>query len=83
MTEIACECAYMCMCSFSILLSLFNFFGNIVLKKDCLFGIVVSMYDYHPRCSMFNSCLYPRNFSGSVGSGTGSTQTREENWVAT
>ena len=27
--------------------------------------------------------LYTKNFSGSIGSGTGSTQPREDNWVAT
>ena len=50
---------------------------------DHLFGIVVSTSDYHPRGPGFDSWLYPRNFSGSIGSGTGSTQPREDNWVAT
>ena len=49
----------------------------------CLFGIVVSTTDCHPRGPGFNSRLYPRNFSGSIGSGMGSTQPREDNWVAT
>ena len=48
-----------------------------------LFGIVVSTSDCHPRGPGFDSRLYPRNFSGSIGSGTGSTQPREDNWVAT
>ena len=48
-----------------------------------LFGIVVSMSDYHPRGPGFDSRLYPTNYSGSIGSGTGSTQPREANWVAT
>ena len=50
---------------------------------DGLFGIVVSTSDCHPRGPGFDSRLYHRNFSGSVGSGTGSTQPREDNWVAT
>ena len=48
-----------------------------------LFGIVVSTSDSHPRGPGFDSRLYPRNFSGSIGSATGSTQPREDNWVAT
>ena len=51
--------------------------------RDHLFGIVVSTSDCHPRGPGFDSRLYPRNFSGSIGSGTGSTQPREDNWVAT
>ena len=50
---------------------------------DYLFGIVVSTSDCHPRGPGFNSRLYPRKFSGSIGSGTGFTQPREDNWVAT
>ena len=60
--------------------------GEVVVGKDKfdhLFGIVVSTSDYHPRGPGFDSRLYPRNFSGSVGSGTGSTQPHEDNWVAT
>ena len=45
--------------------------------------MVVSTSDYHPRGLWFDSRLYPRNFSGSIGSGTGSTQPREDNWVTT
>ena len=41
-----------------------------------LFGIVFSMTDCHSRVPVFDSRLYPRNFSGSIGSGTGSTQRR-------
>ena len=52
-------------------------------RTDHLFDIVVSMSDCHPRGPRFDSRLYPRNFSGSIGSGTGSTQPREDNWVAT
>ena len=48
-----------------------------------LFGIVVSMSDCRPRGPGFDSRLYPRTFSGNIGSGTGSTQPREDNWVAT
>ena len=44
---------------------------------------MVSTSDCHPRGPGFDSQLYPRNFSGSRGSGTGSTQPREDNWVAT
>ena len=51
--------------------------------SDHLFGIMVSTSDYPPRGPGFDSRLYPRNFSGSIGSGTGSTQPREENWVST
>ena len=50
---------------------------------DHLFGIVVSTSDYHPRGPGFNSRIYPRNISESIRSGTGSTQPREDNWVAT
>ena len=50
---------------------------------DHLFGIVVSTSDYHPIGPGFDSRLYHRNFSGSIGSGTGSTQPCEDNWVAT
>ena len=50
---------------------------------DRLFGIVVSTSDCHPRGPVFDSRLHPRNFSGSIGSGTGSTQPREDKWVAT
>ena len=50
---------------------------------DHLLGIVVSMSDYYPRVPGFDSRLYPRNCSGNIGSGTGSTQPREDNWVAT
>ena len=46
-------------------------------------GIVVSMSDCHPRGPGFESWLYFRNFSGSIGSGMGSTQSHEDNWVAT
>ena len=42
-------------------------------------GIVVSMSYCHPRGPGFDSWLYPRNFSGIIGSGTGSTQPREDN----
>ena len=48
-----------------------------------LFGIVVSMFDCHSRGPGFDSRLNPRNVSWSIGSGTGSTQPREDNWVAT
>ena len=48
---------------------------------DYLFGIVTS--HCYPRAPGFDSRLYPRNFSGSIGSETGSTQPREDNWVAT
>ena len=54
-----------------------------VIDNDRLFGIVVSTTDCHPRGHGFDSRLYPGNFSGSIGSGTGSTQPREDNWVAT
>ena len=51
-----------------------------IKRKDHLFGIVVSTSDCHPRGPGFDSRLYPKNFSGSIGSGTGFTQPR---WVAT
>ena len=55
----------------------------IYFKIGRLFGIVVSASDCHPRGPGFHSRLYPRFFSGCIGSGTGSTQPREDNWVAT
>ena len=57
--------------------------GPVMLRVGRLFGIVVSTSDCHPRGPGFHSRLYSRNFSGSIGSGTGSTQPREDNWVAT
>ena len=36
----------------------------------------------YPRDPGFDSRLYPRNFSSSIGSGTGSTQPRD-NWGTT
>ena len=56
-------------------------FLKIILSPDHLFGIVVSTSDCLPRGPRFDSQLYPRNFSRSIGSGTGSTQP-EANWVA-
>ena len=50
---------------------------------DRVFGMVVGMSDCHPRVPGFDSQLYPRNFSGSIGSITGSIHPREDNWVAT
>ena len=55
----------------------------IIIIMDRLSGIVVSTSDYHPRGPGFDSRLYTGNFSRSIGSGTGSTQPREDNWVAT
>ena len=52
-------------------------------RKNRLFGIVVSTSDCRPRGPGFDSRLYPRNFCGSIGSGMGSTQPHEDNWVAT
>ena len=43
---------------------------------------MVSTSDCHPRGLQYDSRLYPVNVSGSIGSGTGSTQPREDNWVA-
>ena len=59
------------------------FYCSIKCILDYLPGIVISMSDCHPRGPGFDSRLYPRNFSGTVGSGKGSTQPREENWVST
>ena len=53
----------------------------ITVETDRLFGIVVSTSDCHPRGPGFDSRLYPRNFSGSIGSRMGSTQPREDNWI--
>ena len=59
-------------------------FSNVsVALPDHLFGIVVITFDCHPRGPGFDSRLYPKKFPGSIGSGTGFTQRREENWVAT
>ena len=44
-----------------------------------MFGMVFSMPDCHPRGPALDSRLYLRNFSGSIGSGTGSTQPHEDN----
>ena len=54
-------------------------------SRDRLFGLVVSTSDCHPRDPGFDSRLYSWKFSGSrpIGSETGSTQSREDNWVAT
>ena len=60
-----------------------SWFVETMFTTDHLLGIVVSMSDCHPRSPGFDSRLYPRNFSASIGSGTGSTQPREDNWVAT
>ena len=47
-------------------------------KTTCLvYSLMVSTSDCHPRGPGFDSRLYPTNFSG-----TGSTQSREDNWVA-
>ena len=51
--------------------------------SDRLFGIVVSKSDCHARGPGFDSRLYTRHFSGSIGSRTVSTQPSEDNWVAT
>ena len=60
-----------------------QFFQIYPLFHDHLFGIVVNTSDCHPRGPGFDSQLYPRNFPVSIGSGMGSTQPREDNWVAT
>ena len=43
------------------------------------------MSDCHPRGPGFDFRLYPKKFSGSrpIGSETGFTQPREDNWLAT
>ena len=51
----------------------------LMILADQLFGIVVSTSDCHPRGPGFYSRLYPRN----LGSGTGSTQPHEDNWIST
>ena len=58
------------------------FFLTLMTRCDHLFSIVVSTSDCHPRDPGFDSRLYPRKFSGSIGSGTGFTQPHEDNWVA-
>ena len=60
-----------------------NIIRSLKSRRDRLFGTVVSTSDCHPRGPGFDSRLYPRNFSGSIGSGTEPTQPREDNWVAT
>ena len=50
--------------------------------------LVISIIVYYSltapqRGPGFASRLYPSNFSGGIGSGMGSTQPREDNWVAT
>ena len=51
--------------------------------EDRLSTLIHNDPDCHPRGPGLDSRLYPRNFSGSIGSGTGSTQPCEDNWVAT
>ena len=65
------------------LLIIHCFIPLLINDGDHLFGIVVSKSDCHPRGPGFDSRLYSRNFSGSIGYGTGSTEPREDNWVAT
>ena len=55
----------------------------IIIIIDRLFGIVVSTSDCHSRGPGFDFQQYPTNFSGSIGSETGSTQPREDNWLPT
>ena len=57
--------------------------GLYCMDIDHLFDIVVSTSDLRPRGPGFDSWLYPRNFSGSIGSATVSTQPREDNCVDT
>ena len=64
-------------------LNIFSFKLNNNNNSFCLFGIVVSMSNYDPRGPGFDSRLYPRNVSGSIGSGMGSTQSHEHNLLAT
>ena len=59
----------------------YNFKYPYYMLADHLFGMVVSTSDCHPRGPGFDSWLHPRNFSRSIGSGTGSTQPRDANWV--
>ena len=73
----ACSIGYKILISMSLVRYLSSWFQC----RIRLFVIVVSMSNCHPRCPGFDSQLYPRNFSGSIGSGTGSTQPREDNWV--
>ena len=55
----------------------------LIMLGDHMFGMVVSTSDCHSKGPGFDSRLYPRIFSRRIGSGTGSTQPREDNWVAT
>ena len=74
--SLRCPCLYLCNPE-----NFFSSYGQ--WSHDRLFDIVVSKSDCHPRGPGFHSRLYPRNFSGSIGSGTGSTHPLEDNWVAT
>ena len=56
---------------------------NVIIIIDRLFGIVVTTSDCHPKDPRFDSRLYLRNVSGSVGSETGSTQPHGDNSVPT
>ena len=49
------------------------------MRFGSLYGIVVSTSDCHPRSPGFDSRLYPRIFSESIGYEKGSTQPREDN----
>jgi hypothetical protein len=49
--------------------------------RDRLCGLVVGVAGYRPRGSAFDFCSL--DFLSSTGSGTGSTQPREDEWEAT
>ena len=79
-----CRFSILSLYFFQVFLTTVHYVNTINYNEyDRLFGIVVSTSDCHPRGPGFDSRLYPRNFSGSIGSGMGSTQPREDNWAAT
>ena len=66
----------------SILFLLFIIIIIIIIIIDCLLGLVVNMSDYWSWDRGFD----PRHFHKFqmwTRSGTGSTQPREDNWIAT
>ena len=49
-----------------------------ILQLFCKYSVEVRMSDYYPSGPRFYSWLYPRNFSGSIGSGIVTTQPCED-----
>ena len=72
-----------CFCGEIIIIIIIIIIILIIIIIYRLFGVVVRTSICYPRDPGFDFWLYPGNFSGSIGFGTGSTQSREDNCVAT